>query len=152
MIQRPRVIVIDDDASYREPIKSHLMKDFLVITASCGQEGISRMLTMHPEILVLGLPIRSCDGIQTLRTISNTRKLREISVMVLAFPPMSLEELRGRGFHVEVVLPKDRTLWKDLTPQLWDLWRRRGEKSLLDVRKRARCPEPAESEGCTDPQ
>jgi len=123
MIQRPRLIIIDDDPSYRQPIATHLAKDFQIVEATCGQEGISRMLTMHPDLAIFGMPLRSCDGLQTLRTISANERLREILLMLLATPPAELEDLRNRGFHVNDLMIKDRSLWKTLTPRLWNLLR-----------------------------
>lgn len=118
MIQHPRLIIIDDDPSYRQPIATHLAKDFQVVEATCGQEGLSRMLTMRPELVIFGMPLRSCDGLQTLRTISTNARMSEVLLMLLATPPADINDLRSRGFHVDDLMVKDRSIWKSITPRL----------------------------------
>lgn len=119
MIQRPRLVIIDDDPSYRDPLAGLLAKDFQVVVTTCGQEGVSRLLTTRPDLVLFGLPIRSCDALQTLRAISQNHRLREIPLLLIAAPASAnLEDLRHRGFHVDDLLPKDRSLWKSLPPKL----------------------------------
>ena len=139
MISHPRLVLVDNDASYRDPLASLLAKDFQVIVATCGQEGLSRMLTMRPDLVLLGLSVRSVDGLQMLRTIAHHERCREIPLVLLAFPPVSLEELHRRGFHVDDLVIKDRSLWKELPPRLLSLVRSK-QSVEVGVQSRGRFP------------
>lgn len=90
------------------------------------------MLTTRPDGVVFGLAVRSCDGLQTLRSIAKNSKLREIPLLVLAPPPASIEDLWSRGFRVDDLLIKDRTVWMKLTPRLLGIVSRKGGMAVTE--------------------
>jgi excisionase family DNA binding protein len=69
---RPRVLVVDDEASIREVFSEHLAtraKSYEVMTAADGFEAGRLVATFKPDIVLLDLRMPGMDGFQVCRTI-----------------------------------------------------------------------------------
>jgi excisionase family DNA binding protein len=69
---RPRVLVVDDEASIRDVMAEHLAtrpKPYEVMTAADGFEAGRLMSSFRPEIVLLDLRMPGLDGFQVCRTI-----------------------------------------------------------------------------------
>ena len=71
-----RVLVVDDDYDTTDLLKIILEPNaFEVVTASCGKEGIERVQTDDPDVIVVDLLMPEMDGLmfcQAVRQFSNT--------------------------------------------------------------------------------
>lgn len=69
---RPRVLVVDDEASIREVLSEHLTgreKPYEVLTAADGFEAGRLVATFRPDVVLLDLRMPGLDGFQICRTI-----------------------------------------------------------------------------------
>ena len=69
---RPKVLVVDDEASIREILAEHLTTrgtPFETLTASDGFEAGRLMATFRPDVVLLDLRMPGLDGFQVCRTI-----------------------------------------------------------------------------------
>jgi excisionase family DNA binding protein len=69
---RPRVLVVDDDASIREVLSEHLAgrsNPYEVMTAADGFEAGRLVATFHPDVVLLDIRMPGMDGFQVCRTI-----------------------------------------------------------------------------------
>jgi excisionase family DNA binding protein len=69
---RPRVLVVDDEASIREVLAEHLTsrpKPYEVMTAADGFEAGRLVATFRPDVVLLDLRMPGMDGFQVCRTI-----------------------------------------------------------------------------------
>ena len=69
---RPRVLVVDDEASIREVLSEHLTarsKAYEVMTAADGFEAGRLVATFRPDVVLLDLRMPGMDGFQVCRTI-----------------------------------------------------------------------------------
>jgi len=69
---RPKVLVVDDEASIREVLAEHLTTrgtPFEALTASDGFEAGRLMATFRPDVVLLDLRMPGLDGFQVCRTI-----------------------------------------------------------------------------------
>jgi len=69
---RPKVLVVDDEASIREVIAEHLAtrpNRYEVLTAADGFEAGRLVATFRPEVVLLDLRMPGLDGFQICRTI-----------------------------------------------------------------------------------
>ncbi|MDX1390055.1 MAG: response regulator [Acidobacteriota bacterium] len=69
---RPKVLVVDDEASIREVLSEHLAsrsKAYEVMTAADGFEAGRLVATFRPDVVLLDLRMPGMDGFQVCRTI-----------------------------------------------------------------------------------
>ena len=69
---RPRVLVVDDEASIRDVLAEHLSlrsKPYEVLTAANGIEAGRIVATWRPDVVLLDLRMPGLDGFQVCRTI-----------------------------------------------------------------------------------
>ena len=69
---RPRVLVVDDEASIREVLTEHLTtreKPYEVMAAADGFEAGRLVATFKPDVVLLDLRMPGMDGFQVCRTI-----------------------------------------------------------------------------------
>ena len=69
---RPKVLVVDDEASIRELLAEHLTTrgtPFEALAASDGFEAGRLMATFRPDVVLLDLRMPGLDGFQVCRTI-----------------------------------------------------------------------------------
>lgn len=100
MPEKPRVLVVDDDASIREMVSDFLeMEGYTVSTAADGVEGLRAVEAMCPSVVLLDMRMPVLDG------WGFARKLRErgieLPILVLTAaqnPRRWAEEIGARGF------------------------------------------------------
>ena len=69
---RPRVLVVDDEASIREVLTEHLTtreKPYEVMAAADGFEAGRLVATFKPDVVLLDLRMPGMDGFQVCRTV-----------------------------------------------------------------------------------
>lgn len=63
----PRVLCVDDDPSYLEALKIQLRRSCQVVTATCGEQGLSELERGSPFAVVISdLRMPSMDGLSFL--------------------------------------------------------------------------------------
>lgn len=78
------ILVIDDDESMLEIIKSSLNKSgFNTITAVSGQEGLQIAAQTKPDAIILDWMMPEMDGNEVLKNLKNNNDLKSIPVMML---------------------------------------------------------------------
>lgn len=78
------ILVIDDDESMLEIIKSSLNKSgFNAITAVSGQEGLQIAAKTKPDAIILDWMMPEMDGNEVLKNLKDNNDLRSIPVMML---------------------------------------------------------------------
>ncbi len=82
-----KVLVIDKDASMVETIARVFQeKDYTVLYASNGNEGLSRAIEEHPRIIVLEARISRINDYEILRTLKRARETQSAYVVVVSMP------------------------------------------------------------------
>ena len=69
---RPKVLVVDDDATIRDLVAEHLSarpRPYEVMTAADGFEAGRLVATFRPDVVLLDLRMPGMDGFQVCRTI-----------------------------------------------------------------------------------
>ena len=82
--EKKKICIIDDDADLRE---IYLMKfgqeGFHVIMAKDGQEGLEKIRTERPDIILLDLQMPVMNGMEVLAELNADPELLKIPVIVL---------------------------------------------------------------------
>jgi signal transduction histidine kinase/DNA-binding response OmpR family regulator/HAMP domain-containing protein len=77
------VLVIDDDATARELIATHLRDaGFAVVTAAGGREGLKRAQELHPVAITLDVLMPDLDGWTVLTALRGNPELADIPVVM----------------------------------------------------------------------
>jgi len=96
---KPKVLLIDDDATLLEFIKEYLHTENLeVLTAPNGQEGLRLAYREHPNLVILDVMMPGMDGWEV------TARLRELSdgpIILLTGKSSEADKLRGFGLGVD---------------------------------------------------
>lgn len=78
------IIVIDDDPIIRKIIHSQLEKaNYQVITAEDALEGIGRIISEKPNLILLDVVMPQIDGYETLQLIKSNSELKDIPIIML---------------------------------------------------------------------
>jgi len=83
MIQRPRLLAIDDDQDFRKWLAHVLRSRFFVLEAADGCEGYSRAIKAVPDIILLDQQMEGWDGVSTLQRMRQHPKLKYVPVLML---------------------------------------------------------------------
>ncbi len=92
----PVVLVVDDNADIRTYEKSILSKDFNVLVAKNGEEGIKLATKYVPDAIVLDVMMPGMDGIECCRRLKGDSPTSHIPVILLT--ACSLDEERIQGY------------------------------------------------------
>ncbi len=82
-MNRPRVMVIDDDPLFRNLIVTMLRRDFVVTVASDGAEGFYKALEHPPDVAIVDVQMAGWDGLRTLKAFRGHPTLYETKVVML---------------------------------------------------------------------
>ena len=78
------VLVIDDEKDLREAMMTALSYEgFKVETAENGKEGLTKALTLQPDLIFLDILMPVMDGIEMLKLLRSDPWGKEVPVIVL---------------------------------------------------------------------
>lgn len=81
-LPRPRVLVVDDDPALLRVLRISLSaREYDVVVASNGAQGISEAALQSPDVVVLDLGLPDLDGVEVCRRI---REWSQVPVIVLS--------------------------------------------------------------------
>jgi DNA-binding response OmpR family regulator len=79
-----KVLVVEDEKDSRDFLATFLkMEGYAVVTASDGLEGIEKVETDCPDIIISDISMPNLDGIDMVRTLRKSPKYQAIPVILL---------------------------------------------------------------------
>lgn len=79
-----RILIIDDEKSIRDTLKINLKSDqFIVDEAVSGQQGLEKIKTFHPNLIILDLSLQDMNGYEILRELRTWSKVPVIILTVI---------------------------------------------------------------------
>lgn len=110
MSQRPKILVIDDDAPILILMRS-LLKEFGFepVTASSGEEGLQEANRQAPDLILLDRNMPGMSGDEVLRQLRRCEDLRQTPVLILSGEPIPATEIEEIGATAAVMKPFDVT-------------------------------------------
>ncbi|MCS7130270.1 MAG: response regulator [Archaeoglobaceae archaeon] len=107
-----RILVVDDDESIREIVRI-MLKDFEVIEASNGLEGIKLYEKIKPDIVLMDINMPIMDGVEATKQILNEDP-NAIIIGLTAFARSRGKELLEAGAKGIIEKPFTRKSIKEL--------------------------------------
>jgi DNA-binding response OmpR family regulator len=92
-MQRPRILVVDDEAPIRELVRGYLEREgFEVETATDGLAAVDAVRASAPDVVVLDVMLPGLDGIEVCRTI---RTFSDAYVLMLTARGEEIDRIVG---------------------------------------------------------
>jgi signal transduction histidine kinase len=109
MSRKPKILIVDDDADFRESTKMVLeTKPWEIIVAKDGNEGIRRAKADKPDLILLDMMMPEKDGFTAATEMKKDASLRKIPILALTSYSVQL----GSPFEFDV----DEYVQKSITP------------------------------------
>ena len=83
MIDKKKVLLVDDDPDFIEILKISLDQEFSVSVATDGLEGVKLATTLHPDLILMDVMMPNVAGIEMARMLNAEDETRGIPIIVL---------------------------------------------------------------------
>ncbi|KAM3106634.1 response regulator [Phormidesmis sp. 146-33] len=116
-----QILIIDDEEDIREIAQASLeiMKDWSVITASSGEEGLARAVADQPDAILLDVILPDMDGTIALQKLQENPLTCQIPVIFLTAKVRVIDQRNFAGIKVAAILAKPFNP-EDLADQITD--------------------------------
>src|SRR5438876_777248 len=102
--ERPRVLVIEDDATVTEVVARYLDREgFEVRTAADGPAGVRMALSSAPDLIVLDLMLPGIDGFEVCRQV---REVAPVPIIMLTARGLESDRVMGLELGADDYVPK----------------------------------------------
>ena len=106
----PSVLIIDDDASARALVRTHLARSGWRVSEACdGDDGLDQIDHERPDLVLLDLIMPRCDGFRFLHRLRASPELCDIPVVVLTAKDLTSEERSFLSSEAQEILGKTVT-------------------------------------------
>ena len=100
-----KVLLVDDDRDFVESTRAVLEEKYEVIVAYDGDEGIEKVKSERPDLIILDVIMPTEDGFSAAEQLKNDPELSDIPVIMLtSFGTRMSKETqipRSRGFDLQ---------------------------------------------------
>ena len=88
-MNRKKILIIDDDPSFLEICSAILEEfDYQVDTASSSEEGLEKLVSQRPDLLLLDIMMATMDeGLNFATSIRQSEDLSKIPIMIVSAQP-----------------------------------------------------------------
>lgn len=85
-MKNAKILIVDDDPDLTKALKATLEnKDYIVITASDGSEGMDKIKTDKPDLLVLDVMMStSQEGFEMARELKKDARSKKMPILMLS--------------------------------------------------------------------
>jgi two-component system, OmpR family, alkaline phosphatase synthesis response regulator PhoP len=110
---KPKVLIIDDDASHRRLAQVIFEKNgFDVLIAQDGSEGVRQALTNLPAIIILDLMMEGLHGFEVCKMLRANQSLRRTAIIIISGKSYKTDvdkaiQLGADAYVVKPFLPKE---------------------------------------------
>ena len=103
-----RVLIVEDDISIIEMLKSHLTKEgYEVTTASDGLQGVEALRQTAVDLVMVDLMMPGLDGIEVIKHIRSTSA---VPILIMSAKDSDVDKAIGLGFGADDYIAKPFSL------------------------------------------
>jgi CheY-like chemotaxis protein len=103
--ERPVVVVVEDDATYRRALVKTLERSKLgieVVEAATGMDGLLEIGRAQPAVILLDYLLPDLNAVQVVERLQERRGGAEIIIVTAALPEQAEEKLQQAGVRTVV--------------------------------------------------
>jgi CheY-like chemotaxis protein len=103
-----QILVIDDEDDIREVVQVSLemIRNWEVLTARSGQEGLAKAEAEQPDAILLDVMMPDMDGPTTFQQLQKTLAICHIPVILMTAKVQASDQRRFAGLGVQGVIAK----------------------------------------------
>jgi diguanylate cyclase (GGDEF)-like protein len=90
-----RILVIDDETANLMVLNRILSPEYTVFTAKSGEEGLNRVASDPPDLILLDIILPGINGFEVLKTLKGAPETRSIPVMIITGLNNDVDEEKG---------------------------------------------------------
>jgi len=95
-VNKFKILIVDDEKDFVDLIKLILEKNgYLVSVAYDGEEGLNKILTEVPDLVVLDLNIPKMNGYEVCEKIREKYSFKDIAVLMLTVRTLEKDHISG---------------------------------------------------------
>ena len=95
-MQRPTILVVDDEAAQREVVAYNLESSgYKVICADNREDALLITYEEHPDLIVLDWMMPKLSGLEVCRELRSKKETKEIPIILLSARSEDLDKVRG---------------------------------------------------------
>ena len=107
MMKKKKILVIEDDRDINRTLEIHLTNlGFDVLKSFDGEDGLHKIKTQGPDLVVLDLRLPGLTGEALCREIKRSEEYKHIPVIMLTAKDTDADKVIGRVIGAEVYLTK----------------------------------------------
>ncbi len=101
------ILVVDDEEDIRELIQYNLSKDgFRVACAATGEEGLSLVASLKPDLIILDLMLPGIDGLEVCRRLKTDAAFKSIPIVMVSARGEEPDVVTGLELGADDYIPK----------------------------------------------
>jgi DNA-binding response OmpR family regulator len=106
-VAKPKILVIEDEPDILEVITYNLEREgHKVIACRNGEQGLSRIRTDNPDLVVLDLMLPSMDGVEVCRRVKSDPVTRDIPIVMVTAKGEESDIVLGLGIGADDYITK----------------------------------------------
>jgi two-component system, OmpR family, alkaline phosphatase synthesis response regulator PhoP len=111
-MEKKKILLVDDDADFTEAVKLLLeSRSYDVTAANDGKEGLEKVQTEGPNLIILDVMMPEMDGYQVCAKLKADPKYRQIPILLLtavgeAITTSSYTKEMGMRIEADDYIPK----------------------------------------------
>jgi two-component system alkaline phosphatase synthesis response regulator PhoP len=107
MPKKAKILIVDDDPDILTAIGAVLeARDYKVVTARDGEEGLAKLKTEKPDLMILDLLMPKMDGFAVCKELKDPRRAKYSNIPILILTSVK-EEASRRRYELETGLALD---------------------------------------------
>lgn len=111
-MEAKKIVLAEDDKFYSKVYKHALEQEgFTVILAMDGEEAISKIKSVKPDLVLLDLIMPKKNGFEVLEDVNEDETLSKIPIVILSNLGQTSDVEKGKGLGaVDYVIKSDKSL------------------------------------------
>ena len=111
MNSKRAILLIEDTRELREIFTEYFQrKGFRVFIAVDGEDGLLKLKSLIPDIIVLDIIMPKLDGFEVCKEIKKNQKLKNVPIILYTAKSNPINKIKGASLGVDAYITKPCTM------------------------------------------